>query len=86
VIPQVLIRWTEWHPSMAPWEDEVVLKQPFSFAPAWGQAGSRGGENVSNSMSITTDSSKKTSPTKVQPRRSDQVPQPNMKYLVNTWM
>ena len=35
---QVLIQWSSWPPALATWEDEVVLREKFPTAPAWGQA------------------------------------------------
>jgi hypothetical protein len=37
VIPQLLVRWSGWPPSMATWEDEHDAKQRFPAAPAWGE-------------------------------------------------
>jgi hypothetical protein len=39
-LSQLLIQWSGMPPSLATWEDELLLRQKFSFAPAWGQAGS----------------------------------------------
>jgi hypothetical protein len=43
---QLLIKWSGWHPSLATWEDESEVKRRFPWAPAWGQAGCEGKENV----------------------------------------
>jgi hypothetical protein len=43
---QVLVRWSSWPDHMATWEDERALKLMFPAAPAWGQADSQGGRNV----------------------------------------
>ena len=45
---QLLIKWSGWHATLANWEDEVDIKQKFPFAPAWGQAGHQGREDVSD--------------------------------------
>ena len=46
-IAQGLVHWSESSPADATWEDLEHLKQQFPRAPAWGQAGSQGGRNVS---------------------------------------
>lgn len=46
VVPQVLIHWSSWPVSMSTWENETALRQQFPAAPAWGQAGCKGGGNV----------------------------------------
>jgi hypothetical protein len=48
LVSEVLIQWSSWPPSMATWELEVELKQLFPAAPAWGQAGTKGGGDVRN--------------------------------------
>jgi hypothetical protein len=45
---QALIQWFGFPPSMATWEDVEVLRQRFPRAPAWGQAGSQQGGDVSS--------------------------------------
>lgn len=45
---QGLIKWSDWPDALATWEDLVVLKQSFPFAPAWGQAASQRRGNVSS--------------------------------------
>jgi hypothetical protein len=45
---QALIQWTGFPPSMATWEDVEALRQRFPRAPAWGQAGSQQGGDVSS--------------------------------------
>jgi transposase InsO family protein len=47
-ISQGLIRWSSLPLSLATWEDLEPLKQRFPSAPAWGQAGAKGGEDVSH--------------------------------------
>lgn len=51
MIPQVLIQWSGWPVELSTWEDEEALRQQFPNAPAWGQAGSKGGEDVTNPTS-----------------------------------
>jgi hypothetical protein len=43
---QILVQWSEWPEHLTTWEDEQALKLTFPAAPAWGQAGSQGGRNV----------------------------------------
>lgn len=43
MIPKVLIKWSNWPVELSTWEDELPLRQQFPRAPAWGQAGSKGG-------------------------------------------
>ena len=43
---QILVHWSEWPEHLATWEDERALKLTFLAAPAWGQAGSQDGRNV----------------------------------------
>jgi hypothetical protein len=43
MVPQVLVRWSYLPEELCTWEDEVPLRQQFPRAPAWGQAGSKGG-------------------------------------------
>lgn len=46
MIPQVLVRWSYLPEALSTWEDEEPLRQQFPRAPAWGQAGSKGGGGV----------------------------------------
>jgi hypothetical protein len=50
---QALIQWTGLPPSLSTWEDLEHLRQRFPQAPAWGQAGSDRGGDVSNVPSAT---------------------------------
>jgi hypothetical protein len=45
--------WSSQPSSLATWEDLEALKHTFPQAPAWGQAGSHGGGNVSIPSSVT---------------------------------
>lgn len=45
-ISQVLVQWSGQPESLATWEDHDDLKRRFPRAPAWGHAGSQGGESV----------------------------------------
>jgi hypothetical protein len=49
---QVLVKWSTLPESLATWEDLEALKQRFSGAPAWGHAGSLGGENVRHETAV----------------------------------
>jgi hypothetical protein len=51
---QVLTQWSGRPPSMATWEDMEHLRQRFPRAPAWGQAGSEQGGNVSSTMTTAS--------------------------------
>ena len=46
VQPRVKIQWSGMSPTLATWEDAANLRRRFPSAPAWGQAGSKGGENI----------------------------------------
>jgi hypothetical protein len=49
-VPQLLIKWSSWPADLATWEDEDAVKHEFPNAPAWGQAVSKGGENVTRPL------------------------------------
>jgi hypothetical protein len=46
-VVQVPFKWSSSPAALATWEDMEALQQKFPEAPAWGQAGSKGGESVS---------------------------------------
>jgi len=48
---QALIQWSGMPSALATWEDMETLRQCFSRAPAWGQAGSYRGGDVSSRTS-----------------------------------
>lgn len=50
MIPQVLVQWSQWPAELATWEDEEALRQQFPKAPAWGQADSDRGRNVTDQV------------------------------------
>jgi len=54
VIPQVLVRWSYLPDTLSTWEDEESLQQQFPRAPAWGQASSKGGRDVTGGTATTT--------------------------------
>jgi len=45
-VPQVLIKWSGLDASLATWEDAEALRLQFPEAPAWGQADTQGGGDV----------------------------------------
>lgn len=47
VVTQVLVQWSGMGAEEASWEDMEELRSRFPRAPAWGQAGFQGRENVS---------------------------------------
>lgn len=49
---QVLVKWSGWPESLATWEDLDYLRQQFPLAPAWGQAGSLQGRNVTTTTIV----------------------------------
>ena len=53
MIPQVLVRWSYLPDTLSTWEDEEPLQQQFPRAPAWGQAGSKGGRDVTGGPDIS---------------------------------
>jgi hypothetical protein len=53
-VPQVKVRWIGCSSSEATWEELERLKERFSDAPAWGQAGSQEGGNVTDPNPIKT--------------------------------
>ena len=54
MIPQVLVRWSYLPATLSTWEDEESLRQQFPYAPAWGQASSKGGRDVTGGKVTTT--------------------------------
>jgi len=53
VVLQGLIKWSGMPWSLATWEDLEALHQRFPRAPAWGQAGSKGGGDVTAAATTT---------------------------------
>uniref|UniRef100_A0A8R7U9I0 Chromo domain-containing protein n=1 Tax=Triticum urartu TaxID=4572 RepID=A0A8R7U9I0_TRIUA len=47
-VPQVLVWWTDQPSELATWEDRAELQRHFPGAPAWGQAVSHGGGDVTS--------------------------------------
>lgn len=84
MVEQVHVGWSGEEPSAITWENPHGLRRRFPAAPAWGQAGTQGGENV-------TPSSPTSSPAcvnvqdKVQPRRSTRERQPTSKFSSSEW-
>jgi len=54
-VTQGLIKWSGLDISLATWEDLEALQQCFPRAPAWGQAGSYQGGNVSTTVTADQD-------------------------------
>jgi hypothetical protein len=52
---QALIQWSGLPAALASWEDIEALRQCFPRAPAWGQAGSYQGGDVSNTPVVATE-------------------------------
>jgi hypothetical protein len=52
-VVQVMVQWSASPASLATWEDLEALKQRLPDAPAWGQASSFGGGNVTATDEIT---------------------------------
>jgi hypothetical protein len=82
---QLLIKWSGWHPSLATWEEEQDVRRRFPRAPAWGQAGSKGRENVSvhgegagRMLNGEVDHG-------TAPRRAQRVRRPNIRYSGDEW-
>jgi hypothetical protein len=95
---QLLIQWSGWHPTLSTWEEENDIKRRFPFAPAWGQAGVSGGENVSvpvvSQSQVDEDASfsaggrreAKTGARADGLRRSQRVTRPNVRLLGREWV
>jgi hypothetical protein len=82
IVPQVLIQWSGWPESMATWEDEQVVKEQFPAGPAWGQAGSKGGEDVSR----LAQASSKEKGVREPGRRNARTIKPNPRYIGGQWV
>jgi hypothetical protein len=78
LVAQVLVQWSAWPTSMAIWEDEEELRRRFPVAPAWDQAVSCGGEDVTK-LIMTHQSAQDE---KLQPRAR----RPNLNYTGPQWV
>ena len=84
----MLVRWSNLPAQLSTWEDEDALRQEFPRAPAWGEAVSQGGEDVTDSATTpatqkTEDSDGGVEPDEagaVRPERARRVARPNKKY------
>lgn len=87
VITQLLIKWSGWPDALATWEDEQAIKQRFPMAPAWGQAATEGGGDVSTTGGPCADLEKgEPRPVEVGPRRrSQRVIRPNVRISGPEW-
>ncbi|CAO2149208.1 unnamed protein product [Urochloa humidicola] len=81
-VTQVLIKWSGWPSAMATWEDLVCLQQKFPYAPAWGQADSQGGEDVSTVPSTDKDQEE----VAAGPRTSARERKPNSRVTGPEWL
>jgi len=50
LVTKLLIHWSDLPATLATWEEYHECHRRFPVAPAWGQAGSRGGGNVTGQM------------------------------------
>lgn len=90
---QVLVQWSSLPASLATWEDEAQLRSRFPSAPAWGQAGTEEGANVT--PATITHSSEAASPGSAahlsekdsppRPRRPERARQPNRWLDPKVW-
>lgn len=79
-VEQVLVHWSGFPASLAPWEDAIPLKSRFPRSLAWGQAKSKRGRNV---MGTTTVGSKTgVNSTPARPKRERR---PNSRYIGPPW-
>lgn len=89
VVEQALIQWSPGDAASATWEDREHIQGCFPLAPAWGQAGSKGGGGVRvpgegevhNSRATGLDTS-----APEEPRRSSRPSKPNAKYSGPSWV
>ena len=84
MISQVLVKWSEWPESLATWEDEEAIKQAFPYAPAWGQAVSKGGRDVTKAQKTVPLEIDDQAAAKAQ--RSKRTKKPNVKYVGGPWV
>lgn len=84
---QVLVQWSGSSPEKATWEDLRELKNRFPFSPAWGQAGSEGGEYVTVLKGKQPDEKQEKQSCRQGKRRSTRRErQPSVRYPVDTWV
>ena len=69
-VQQVLVKWSNWQLEMTTLENVVALQQFYPFAPAWGQAASYQGGNVSNAQAQQEEVRRSKRPRKENPRVS----------------
>jgi hypothetical protein len=87
-VSQVLIRWSGWPDSLATWEDEQALKQQFPMAPAWGQAVTEEGGDVSIADGLVGGQEGRKAKLMVAgpTRRSQRVIRPNVRISGAEWI
>ena len=83
MVPQVLVRWTDQPPEFATWEDREELQQHFPKAPAWGQAASQGGGDVT--LPPADASKGQPTGTLAGPERPRRPTQTNSRYAAHIW-
>lgn len=80
-VPQVRVQWTDQPSELATWEDRQELQQHFPQAPAWGQAVTQGGENVTAQVPSKPTTAAATSG----PERGQRQRRPNTRLPAHTW-
>ena len=86
----MLVRWSNLPIQLSTWKDEDALRQDFPRAPAWGQAVSQGGQDVTDPATATpttqkTDESEEVDPDEAGQERARRVKKPNKKYSGPEW-
>ncbi|VAH37830.1 unnamed protein product [Triticum turgidum subsp. durum] len=82
LVPQVLIRWTGQPASVATWEDREELQHHYPAAPAWGQADSQEGGNVTDQPTTTATAARQGDGVQQRTRRAHE---PNKRYTGPEW-
>jgi hypothetical protein len=85
-VPQGLIQWSDQPESLATWEDLEELRQRFPRAPAWGQAVSQGGGNVSVTDTPTTSGPEAGGATGPEAQHSTRTRKPSRRYDSKDWV
>ncbi|KAK3121665.1 hypothetical protein QOZ80_8BG0658470 [Eleusine coracana subsp. coracana] len=81
-VNQVLVKWSGMDESLATWEDLESLRQRFPRAPAWGQARSLGGGDVSTAATTTLEDV----PTSLGPVEAKRIKRPNVRVGGPEWV
>ena len=85
-MPQVLVKWSGMHPSLATWEDFDAIKQRFPRASAWGQAGFHREGSVSNTVDMAPNIEPEGGIQDDGPRKSTRPRKSNSKYDGPDWV